>query len=178
MAVSSEMKLFVKRLSEKAKLPVRGSKQAAGYDLSSAHDVLIPARGKALVKTDLAMIIPEGCYGRIAPRSGLSWKKHLDIGAGVIDRDYRGNVGVVIFNHAETEFQVTTGDRVAQLILERLAEPDVVEVDDLTETERGCSGYGSTGVALKRELQENPPSVQSTESPFKKQKVEEKSERS
>jgi len=154
MASSQEMKLFVKRLSEKAKLPLRGSKQAAGYDLSSAHNILIPGRGKALVKTDLAMIIPEGCYGRIAPRSGLSWKKHLDIGAGVIDRDYRGNVGVVIFNHAEEDFQVTTGDRIAQLIMERLAEPEVVEVSDLNETVRGSSGYGSTGVGVKRKIEE------------------------
>ncbi len=83
----------VKRLSADAVLPVRGSALAAGYDLASAIDVVVPARGKAIVKTDLAVVIPEGCYGRVAPRSGLAWKNHIDVGAGVIDADYRGNVG-------------------------------------------------------------------------------------
>jgi len=147
----SEMKLIVKRLSEQATLPKRGSKFAAGYDLSSAQKVTVPAQGKALVKTDIALIIPEGCYGRIAPRSGLSWKKHIDIGAGVIDRDYRGNVGVVMFNHSTTDLEVEVGDRIAQLVVERIAEPEVVEVDELPESARGEGGFGSTGVKRKLE---------------------------
>merc|ERR1711991_875513 len=105
-------------LSANATLPVRGSPLAAGYDLASAHDVTVPAKGKALAKTDLAIAVPEGTYGRIAPRSGLAWKKHIDVGAGVIDADYRGNVGVVLFNHAEEDLEVTQGMRVAQLVLE------------------------------------------------------------
>jgi deoxyuridine 5'-triphosphate nucleotidohydrolase len=104
-AAVHELKLPVKKLSEHAILPVRGSEHAAGYDLSSAYDVTIPAQGKAIAKTDLAMVIPNGCYGRVAPRSGLSWKHHIDVGAGVIDADYRGNVGVVLFNHAQTDYQ-------------------------------------------------------------------------
>ena len=71
------------RLSETAKIPVRGSRLAAGYDLTSAYECVVPARGKALIKTDLEMAIPEGCYGRIAPRSGLAWKNFIDTGAGV-----------------------------------------------------------------------------------------------
>ena len=82
------MELVVKKLSNKATIPSRGSKLSAGYDLSAAYDIVVPARGKALVMTDLAVVIPDGCYGRIAPRSGFSWKKHTDIGAGVIDADY------------------------------------------------------------------------------------------
>ena len=85
-----------RRCSESARLPVRGSRLAAGYDLMSAYDTIVPARGKQLVKTDLEMAIPEGCYGRIAPRSGLAWKNFIDTGAGVIDADYRGNVGVCL----------------------------------------------------------------------------------
>ena len=140
--------LRVKRLSENAILPVRGSDLAAGYDLASAEEVLIPAHGKAIAKTDLAMAIPVGHYGRIAPRSGFSWKKHTDIGAGVIDADYRGNVGVVIFNHSDQDITVSQGDRVAQLILEKCSTPDVedVEDDDLDETNRGEEGFGSTGM--------------------------------
>ena len=139
--------LRVKRLSENATLPVRGSGLAAGYDLASAEDIVIPARGKAIAKTDLAMVIPLGHYGRIAPRSGFSWKKHTDIGAGVIDADYRGNVGVVIFNHSDEDISVSQGDRVAQLIIEQISTPVVEDVEgDLDDTERGEGGFGSTGM--------------------------------
>eukprot|EP00667_Euglena_gracilis_P012942 EG_transcript_13311 len=140
-------KLMVKKLSEFATLPTRGSAYAAGYDLSSAHDVIVPARGKAIVPTDLAIAIPEGTYARIAPRSGLAAKHHIDIGAGVVDYDYRGNVGVVMFNHAEKDFEVKRGDRVAQLILECIMTAEVQETTELPPTERGAGGFGSTGVA-------------------------------
>ena len=85
--------LQVAKLSDNATIPSRGSATAAGYDLYSAEDCVIPARGKGLVKTDIQIKVPHGTYGRIAPRSGLAWKNHIDIGAGVVDEDYRGNVG-------------------------------------------------------------------------------------
>jgi len=137
--------LLIKRLSEHAVLPSRGSAQAAGYDLSAAHDGIVPARGKALIKTDLALAIPACCYGRVAPRSGLAWKHSIDVGAGVIDADYRGNVGVILFNLSDEDFAVKAGDRVAQLILERVETPEVVEVEDLEASSRGSGGFGSTG---------------------------------
>eukprot|EP01117_Protostelium_nocturnum_P008416 TRINITY_DN3007_c0_g1_i1.p1 TRINITY_DN3007_c0_g1~~TRINITY_DN3007_c0_g1_i1.p1 ORF type:complete len:149 (-),score=60.43 TRINITY_DN3007_c0_g1_i1:82-528(-) len=137
--------LKVKKLSADAVIPTRGTAFAAGYDLSSAHECVVPARGKALVKTDLAIAIPEFCYGRVAPRSSLAWKNSLDTGAGVIDSDYRGNVGVILFNHSDQDYQVAKGERVAQLILERIYTPSVVEVESLDETVRGEGGYGSTG---------------------------------
>ena len=140
--------LFVKKLSEHAFLPVRGTPFSAGFDLSSAYDAVVPARGKAVVKTDLAIAVPENTYARIAPRSGLAVKHFIDVGAGVVDYDYRGNVGVVLFNHSETDFEIKRGDRVAQLILERICMADVVETDVLFETERGTGGFGSTGVAV------------------------------
>lgn len=96
--------LKVKRLSEHAILPTRGSSGAAGYDLSSAYDDVVPARGKAIIKTDLSIAIPSGTYARIAPRSGLAVKHFIDTGAGVVDEDYRGPVGVVLFNHSEADF--------------------------------------------------------------------------
>jgi dUTP pyrophosphatase len=93
----------------------------------------------------------------IAPRSSLAWKNHIDVGAGVIDADYRGTVGVVLFNHSDKDFQSKTtlshsysqplvkqGDRVAQLVLEKIATPEVVEVDNIEDTERGVGGFGST----------------------------------
>eukprot|EP01083_Nonionella_stella_P067808 179596_1 len=149
--MAANLVLMVKKLSDKAIIPSRGSSMAAGYDLSSACDVIVPAQGKALVKTDLAVAIPEGCYGRIAPRSGLAWKKHIDIGAGVVDSDYRGNVGVVMFNHAKEDFEVKHGDRIAQLILERIAIAEVQEMAELPDSVRGEGGFGSTGVALKKQ---------------------------
>ena len=105
----------------------------------------IPARGKGLVKTDIQIKVPHGTYGRIAPRSGLSLKNHIDIGAGVVDEDYRGNVGVVMFNHAETEFVVKKGDRIAQLVCEKIAYPEIEVMESLDNTERGEGGFGSTG---------------------------------
>ncbi|GLE02425.1 hypothetical protein PINS_up011263 [Pythium insidiosum] len=94
-----------------------------------------------------------------APRSGLALKKFIDTGAGVIDADYRGNVGVVLFNHADEDFTIKRGDRVAQLILEKIAYADIDVVDEIEETERGAGGFGSTGVehSLKRPRQPDEP---------------------
>ncbi|KAG0496248.1 hypothetical protein HPP92_000939 [Vanilla planifolia] len=119
---------------------------AAGYDISSAAEAKVIARGKALIPTDLSIAIPEGTYARIAPRSGLAWKHSIDVGAGVIDADYRGPLGVVLFNHSDVDFEVKAGDRIAQLIIERIMTPVVLEVDDLEATKRGSGGFGSTGV--------------------------------
>ncbi|XP_066492189.1 deoxyuridine 5'-triphosphate nucleotidohydrolase, mitochondrial [Tiliqua scincoides] len=133
------------RLSEHAFAPSRGSSRAAGYDLYSAYDCEIPAAGKAVVKTDIQIALPPGCYGRIAPRSGLAAKHFIDVGAGVIDEDYRGNVGVVLFNFGKEPFKVNKGDRIAQLICERIYYPDLEEMQVLDDTERGSGGFGSTG---------------------------------
>eukprot|EP00033_Pygsuia_biforma_P002464 GCRY01002732.1.p1 GENE.GCRY01002732.1~~GCRY01002732.1.p1 ORF type:complete len:155 (+),score=29.21 GCRY01002732.1:225-689(+) len=141
------MLLKVKKLSDDAYLPKRGSPQAAGFDISSSCDCVVPAQGKAVVKTDLAVTIPEGHYGRLAPRSGLAAKNFIDVGAGVIDSDYRGPVGVLLFNFNKEDFSIKKGDRICQLIIEKISTPDVVEVDDLDETVRGAGGFGSTGVS-------------------------------
>ena len=138
--------LKVQKLSNNAALPKRSTAGAAGYDLCAAHDCVIPAGGKGLVKTGLAISFPAGLYARIAPRSGLALKKFIDVGAGVVDADYRGDVGVVLFNHGDQDFPVKMGDRIAQLILERIDTPPVKEVQDLTGTVRGVSGFGSTGI--------------------------------
>jgi len=137
--------LRVKLLSAQALAPVRGSSEAAGYDLFAAAACSIEGHGKALVKTDIAVAVPPGYYGRIAPRSSLAWKSHIDVGAGVIDADYRGAVGVVLFNLGAQPFEVKQGDRVAQLILTKIITPAVEVVDDLDLTVRGDGGFGSTG---------------------------------
>ena len=121
--------LQIAKLSEHAIIPTKGSSSAAGYDLYSAYDYVVPARGKVLAKTDIQVKVPHGTYGRVAPRSGLAWKNHIDIGAGVVDEDYRGNVGVVMFNHADKEFVIKTGDRIAQLVCEKICYPELQVLD-------------------------------------------------
>jgi len=145
-----EASLQVKKLSANARLPVMGSKFAAGYDLHASGSEVVPARGKKLISTGLAFSIPHGNYGRIAPRSGLAAKNSIDVGAGVIDSDYRGEVKVLLFNlSSEADFQVNEGDRIAQLIIEKYTPTQLIEVETLSETVRGDGGFGSTGVAEK-----------------------------
>ncbi len=138
--------LQFKKLGIYATLPVRASKYAAGYDLFSATDIYISAHGKQVVPTDIAIAVPIGYYGRVAPRSGLTVKHFLDVGAGVIDSDFRGNVSVVMFNFSDVDYQVSIGDRIAQLIIEKIYTGSAWEVfDELNETSRGEDGFGSTG---------------------------------
>ena len=138
----------VAKKSEMATIPTRGSNTAAGWDLYASDSIIIPANGKGLIKTDIVIEIPDGFYGRVAPRSGMSWKNHTDIGAGVIDSDYRGTIGVVMFNHNSEDLHIKYGDRVAQLIIEKINMNPLKEVslDQLNETERGEGAYGSTGI--------------------------------
>lgn len=141
-----ESRLSFKRLSDFAFPLTRATPYAAGYDLRSPVDTVIPKRGNCLVKTDLALLLPEGCYGRIAPRSGLALKYCIDVGAGVVDRDYVGNVGVILFNHSDREYYVKRGDRIAQIICEKIFYPELYEVEQLNTTSRGSDGFGSTGI--------------------------------
>ncbi|XP_075548714.1 deoxyuridine triphosphatase isoform X1 [Dermacentor variabilis] len=139
-------KLKFVRLTEHARAPTRGSPAAAGFDLYSAYDYQLPAGGRCVCLTDIQVAVPEGCYGRVAPRSGLAAKHAIDVGAGVVDADYRGNLGVMLFNLGNTDFTVARGDRIAQFICERIAYPELVECKSLDETERGEGGFGSTGL--------------------------------
>jgi dUTP pyrophosphatase len=133
------------KLVPHAILPERKSFGAAGYDLASAEDCVIPARGRHVVQTGISIAVPTGTYARVAPRSGLAVKNGICVGAGVIDSDYRGPVGVVLFNHGDEDFVIEKGTRIAQLVLEKIVTPDVVEVQTLDDTVRGAGGYGSTG---------------------------------
>ncbi|XP_055938205.1 deoxyuridine 5'-triphosphate nucleotidohydrolase-like [Argiope bruennichi] len=137
--------LRIAKLSNNAKIPTKGSKLAAGYDLYSAYDYVVPPKGKVLAMTDIQIQVPPGHYGRVAPRSGLAVKNFIDVGAGVVDEDYRGNLGVVLFNFGSEEFKVNKGDRIAQLICEKISYPELEEVEALNDTERGDGGFGSTG---------------------------------
>ena len=136
----------MKKLCNNAKLPVRGSIGAAEYDLAAAQTAVIPAHGKVLVKTGLSISMPTGCYGRIAPRSGLALEKFIDVGAGVVDEDYRGELGVILFNFGDEDFKINMGDKIIQLIFEKIKTPAIVETNSLEETGRGDKVFGSTGI--------------------------------
>jgi dUTP pyrophosphatase len=136
----------VKKESQTAKTPTRSTWGAAGFDLYANETTSIPPHGRALVNTGIAIALPEGTYGRIAPRSGLAVKYSIDTGAGVIDEDYRGVVKILLVNHSDTALAIKPGERVAQLIVERISLAPMIEVEALSETKRGESGFGSTGI--------------------------------
>lgn len=144
--------LRIKLVHEKAQLPKRGSAQAAGYDLMSVEEIEIGPNEQALVSTGISIELPQATppdayYARIAPRSGLSVNHRINTGAGVIDADYRGVLRVVLINNSSKVFKINVGDKIAQLIIEKIILPPVLQVDSLSETDRGTSGFGSTGVS-------------------------------
>jgi dUTP pyrophosphatase len=137
--------LRVKLLNDNATLPTRGSPGAAGYDLACTEDFVLETQSHTLVATGLGFQLPPNVYGRVAPRSGLTVKHGIHIGAGVIDPDYMGEVKVAMFNLGINPVLFKKGDRIAQLILERCETPDVQEIEILVSTMRGDGGFGSTG---------------------------------
>lgn len=139
------MSLRVSLLSPKAKVPTRGSSLAAGHDLYSIENVVLKARGRVVVSTGIAVAVPPGYYGRVAPRSGLAVKHGIDTAAGVIDADYRGELKVALFNHSDEDYNITEGERVAQLIIEQIFIGDIQVAESLEDTDRGAGGFGSSG---------------------------------
>lgn len=137
--------LRFKKLHPDARLPTRGSPLAAGLDLYSVEKLTIPPGGRAAVRTGLAVAIPAGTYGRVAPRSGLATRHGLDVLAGVVDGDYRGEIMCALINHGAEAFDVEIGMRVAQLLIGVIITPAPEWVEDLDETGRGGAGFGSTG---------------------------------
>ena len=137
--------LSFKRLSPRATLPKRGSSSAAGLDMYSIETVSIAPKQRLLVRTGLAVAIPEGFYGRLAPRSGLATKQGLDVLAGVIDSDYRGEVCCLLYNAGDETVDLPEESKICQLIVERIILPAPTWVNDLDETHRGEGGFGSTG---------------------------------
>ena len=138
-------RLLFKRLHTDARLPSRGSAHAAGLDLCAVERVTLAPGARAAVRTGLAVAIPEGFYGRVAPRSGLAVRHGIDVLAGVIDADYRGEILCALVNHGDAPFEIEPGARIAQLVVEAIATPEPAWAEDLEETERGAGGFGSTG---------------------------------
>lgn len=146
--------MLVKKLAPGAVVPTKGSRMSAGYDLHACfHDesdnddsyICIHPKCSARITTGIAVAIPADSYGRVASRSGLSFKQNVEVGAGVIDADYRGEIVVKLYNHGIAPVRIGQGDRIAQLIIELVLPTNVLIVDELPESERGTAGFGSTG---------------------------------
>jgi dUTP pyrophosphatase len=122
------IQLKIQRLSKDAILPMRATQGSAGYDLTSPIECNILPRSTCCVDLGMIIQIPDGHYGRIAPRSSLALFNAIDIGGGVIDCDYRGSCKVILFNHSNENYSIKRGDKIAQLILEKISTPDVIEI--------------------------------------------------
>lgn len=143
------MNIEIKRLTETAKLPERGSLMAAGYDLFAdiAEDTVIEPHTTAMIGTGIAVAIPEGYFGGVYARSGLSSKEGLRPAncTGVVDADYRGEIKVALHNDGEIARTVTVGQKIAQMVVSPFLSVTFEEVDELDNTDRGAGGFGSTG---------------------------------
>lgn len=141
-----QMKVKIKKLNTNAKVPTRGSEEAAGYDLYSNSDVEIRPEGTIKVNTGIAMEIPKGYFGAIYARSGLATKEGLRPAncVGVIDSDYRGEIIVALHNDSNIVRVVEKGERIAQIVIMPYLSVEFEEVDNLDETKRGNGGFGST----------------------------------
>lgn len=139
----------IKKLDEKATIPSYGSEYAAGFDLYALlnEDTVIKSHETCLVKTGLSMEIPEGFAGMIFARSGLATKKGLAPAnkVGVVDSDYRGEVMVALHNHSNIDQTISNGERIAQMVIMPFYKAEFVETEELSDTQRGTGGFGSTG---------------------------------
>ena len=147
---SQQRGLLVKKITLEARIPTKGSQRAAGHDLYAKEAKIIPAKGQAIIGTGIAVGLPPGTYGRIAPRSGLAAKHALAINAGVIDADYTGEVKVILANLSDQDYEVHKGDKIAQLIVEIILSEEIVLAQDLEDTKRGTKGFGSSDKELTK----------------------------
>ena len=139
------MEVKVKILSEKGRVPTRAHDTDAGWDLYSSEDLQIMPDHRRLVSTSISLAIPEGHVGLVWPRSGLSVRKGIDVFAGVIDSGYRGEVKVCLFNSGATIFDINKGDRIAQILIQKISDCKMVGVESLDGSDRGDGGFGSSG---------------------------------
>ena len=128
-------------------VPTKGTTNSIGYDLCSNVNTSIPPHSRKTIGLGFSIAIPPGLYGRIAPRSSLALKNNIDVAAGVIDPDYRGEVKVLLVNSSQRKFEVKAGDKIAQLIFEKAASPAFKVLRSLNKTVRGSGGFGSTDIA-------------------------------
>lgn len=135
-----------KILNDNARIPTRGSSEAAGLDLYAVDDFTVGRSKSVTHPIGLSMALPDGYVGLVMPRSGNAVKLSIDTGAGVIDSDYRGEIAVVLFNHGESDVEFKRGDRIAQMVIQfHHSDMPIMAVNELDESARGAAGFGSTG---------------------------------
>ena len=146
------MKINIRKLSEGAIIPTRGSSQSAGVDLYSSESAEVEAGQTTMIKTGLSIEIPDGYFGAVFARSGLASRAGLRPAncVGVIDSDYRGEVIVALHNDSDVTRQVEKGERIAQLVILPYLSVEFNEVEELSETERQAGGFGSTGKEVNK----------------------------
>jgi len=154
--MENEMGIQVQRLDARAGILTKESKLAAGQDLYRIKDILIPANNRALAKIILAIAVSEGTYGHISPRSGLT-TKDMTVDAGVFDADCRREVKVLLINDGIIDYRTKIGERIVQLIVEKIDDQEWMEMDRLDETERAGKGFRSRGTRL--EFKETQPTI-------------------
>jgi dUTP pyrophosphatase len=139
--------LKVKKLNELAKVPEYKTVGSSGFDFSSVEDLFLKVGEKALIKTGLSFEIPENLEIQIRPRSGLALKYGVTVlnSPGTIDSDYRGEIQIILINHGKEDFQISVGDRIAQGVVARVEKVNLQITDEVSQTERGSGGFGSTG---------------------------------
>lgn len=142
------MTLQIKRIHPQAVLPAYAHVGDAGMDVCSVDELTIEPGARALVKTGLVFLLPEGWEAQVRPRSGLALKKGVTVlnSPGTIDAGYRGEVGVILINLGREPFAIKPGDRIAQIVLAPVTQAEIREAAAIDETDRGTGGFGSTGV--------------------------------
>jgi len=142
------IELPLKRLDPSIALPSYAREDDAGLDLRAAHDVVLEPGGRALIGTGLAVAIPAGFAGFVLPRSGLALSHGVTVlnAPGLVDAGYRGELKVLLINHGAAPVAIRRGDRIAQLVIQRVERAAPIEVVELPESQRGAGGFGSTGV--------------------------------
>ena len=142
------MVLRFKKIRPDAVLPSYAHPSDAGMDLRSVDDLTIAPGKRALVHTGLVMLLPPNYEAQVRPRSGLALKSGVTVlnTPGTIDSGYRGEVGVILINLGEADFQVKKGDKIAQVVIAPVTQPEIAETVEIDETDRGAGGFGSTGV--------------------------------
>jgi len=143
------MEILVSRMDETVPLPAYAKSGDAGADLISTIDTIIYPEERAVIPTGLSLAIPEGYVGLIHPRSGLALNHGISIvnTPGTVDAGYRGEIKVILINHDKwKQFEIKRGDRIAQLVIQKVEQPTFREVSELDCTDRGTGGFGSTGV--------------------------------
>lgn len=133
------------KLLENGIMPTRATNGSAGYDIYSPIDVVVPARGKIVVQSNICLEIPQGYAVDIRSRSGLAFKSDIEAFHGLIDSDFRGSLGILLRNFGDKDVEIKKGERMAQFIIQSVSTPDLEIVEELSDTDRGQNGFGSTG---------------------------------